>query len=299
VTLGPGGLALAGAATLVAGGINAIAGGGTLISFPTLVALGVPSLPANVTNTVALCPGYLSGAHAQRTELRHRRRALRRTLWPGALGGLAGSALLQVTPESSFRAAVPWLILLSCALLISQDRMRGWLRTREATRQGANGAEEAAAGAGPGAGGGGGGTAAGVSAGSRSAGVASPAPETAVEPDVGWVAMLAVFGAAVYGGFFGAGLGIMMLAILGLLGDDDLKHSNAIKQALSLVINVVAAAFFAVTGHVRWELVPVMAVAALIGGNLGGRLARVVNPVWLRRVVVLFGIGVAVQFWVG
>lgn len=277
MSLGPGSLALAGGATLVAGAVNAIAGGGTLVSFPTLVALGVPALPANVTNTVALCPGYLSGAFAQREELRERRRALRRLLGPGTVGGLAGSALLQVTPQGAFREAVPWLILLSCALLLGQDRMRGWLRRREAARGEATG---------------GGTDAPAVEEGTP------PAPPVAVEPKVGWVAMLAVFAAALYGGFFGAGLGIMMLAILGLLSDDDLKHANAIKQALSLVINVAAAAFFAATGHVRWELVPVMAVAALVGGNIGGRLARVVNPVWLRRVVVLFGVGVAVQFWV-
>jgi uncharacterized membrane protein YfcA len=109
---------------------------------------------------------------------------------------------------------------------------------------------------------------------------------------------LAVFAAAVYGGFFGAGLGIMLLAILGLFSDDRLVRVNAVKQALAFVINICAAVLFAATGHVRWELVPVMAVAALIGGNIGGRLSRVVNPTILRRVVVLFGIAVAVQFWV-
>jgi uncharacterized membrane protein YfcA len=112
------------------------------------------------------------------------------------------------------------------------------------------------------------------------------------------VMLVSVFAAAVYGGFFGAGLGIMLLAILGVFSDDSLIRVNAVKQALALVINVSAAVLFALTGHVRWQLVPVMAVAALIGGTIGGRLSRVVNPTYLRRVVVLFGIAVAVQFWV-
>jgi uncharacterized membrane protein YfcA len=260
-------LAAAGGATLIAGAINAMAGGGTLVSFPTLVAIGVPALPANVTNTVALCPGYLSGTWAQREDLRSQRGRLRVLGAAGALGGLAGSALLEVTPESAFRAAVPWLLVASCLLLLAQDRVRAFVVSK-------------------------------VTPGAREA----DAPEAAIDGDVAaprpsLALTVTVFAGAVYGGFFGAGMGIMLLALLGVFLDETMVRINAVKQALQFLVNISAAAFFAVSGHVRWELVPVMAVAGVIGGTLGGRLSRVVNPTWLRRLVVVFGLAVAIDFW--
>jgi uncharacterized membrane protein YfcA len=263
--------AAAAGATLVAGAINALAGGGTLISFPTLIAIGVPALPANVTNTVALCPGYLSGALAQRRDLAGQRRRLRRLALAAGLGGLTGSALLEVTPESTFRAAVPFLLVLSCVLLASQDRVRAMVRSR---------LEPAATAAVP----------------------APPAPVPPADPpDVGppsgWL-LVVTYAGAIYGGFFGAGLGIMLLAVLGLFLDDTMVRINAVKQVLQLAINTLAAVFFAVSGHVVWELVPVMAAAGVVGGTVGGRLAQVVDPTWLRRLVVVFGLAVAVDFWV-
>jgi uncharacterized protein len=258
LSLTPLDFAAAGGATLVAGAINALAGGGTLVSFPTLVAIGVPALSANVTNTVALCPGYFSGAWAQRDDLRSQRTRLRWLAAAAGLGGLTGSALLEVTPEATFRSAVPWLVLLSCGLLAGQDRVRRWVGKAPAAGVGQAPAQD---------------------------GVPSR-----------WLLLLSFLG-AVYGGFFGAGLGIMMLALLGLFLEDTLVRVNALKQALSLAINVLAAIFFAASGHVRWELVPVMAVAAVIGGTVGGRLVRVVNPLWLRRAVVVFGVAVAIDFF--
>jgi uncharacterized membrane protein YfcA len=266
---------VAGGATAIAGAINALAGGGTLVSFPALVAIGVPSLSANVTNTVALCPGYLSGTLAQREDLQGQKRRVRWLAVAAGLGGLTGSALLEITPESTFRAAVPWLLVLSCVLLASQDRVRGWVRRRSET---------------------------------RTSTAAAPALETAAEtgdasPEGGTlrppaVLIGTVFAGAVYGGFFGAGLGIMLLALLGLFLDDTMVRVNAVKQVLQFAINILAAAFFAVSGHVRWELVPVMGVAGILGGTFGGRLVRVVNPTWLRRAVVVFGLAVAVEFWI-
>jgi uncharacterized membrane protein YfcA len=258
--------AAAGGATLVAGAINALAGGGTLVSFPTLVAIGVPALSANVTNTVALCPGYFSGAWAQREDLRTQRTRLRWLAVVASIGGLTGSALLEVTPESTFRTAVPWLILLSCVLLAGQDRVKAAVGARAVTRTGVDASPTARP--------------------VRPSGRPSP-----------WL-LLATFLGAIYGGFFGAGLGIMLLALLGLFLDDSMVRINALKQALQIAINSLAALFFALSGHVRWELVPVMAVAAVIGGTIGGRLVRVVNPTWLRRAVVVFGLIVAVDFWV-
>lgn len=250
----------AGAAAFAAGAVNALAGGGTLISFPVLVAIGIPALPANITNTVALCPGYFSGTMAQRGDLAPQMARTKRLAVAGLLGGLIGSVLLELTPNQTFRTAVPWLILLSCALLLAQNRIRSWVRARTEAKL-----------------------------------AASVSARAHRDPSIGLG--LAVLFAAIYGGFFGAGLGIMLLGLLGLFTDDSLRHVNALKQSLSLVINVCAAVIFSVTGNVRWELVPIMAVAALLGGHTGGRLSRVVNPTALRWTVVAFGVAVAVKFW--
>ncbi|MHB1088871.1 MAG: sulfite exporter TauE/SafE family protein [Acidimicrobiales bacterium] len=253
-------LSAAGLATFVAGAVNALAGGGTLISFPVLVAIGVPALPANITNTVSLCPGYFSGTLAQRADLAPQVVRTKRLAMVGLVGGAIGSFLLELTPNKEFTIAVPWLILLSCALLLAQERIRTWVRTRTETKR-------------------------------------ESAAHDHVLRDPSWGSVVAVFGAAIYGGFFGAGLGIMLLGLLGLFTDDSLRHVNALKQALSLVINVCAAVIFSVSGNVRWELVPIMAIAALLGGYAGGRLSTVVNATALRWTVIVFGVAVAVKFW--
>jgi uncharacterized protein len=261
---------LAGGAAVLAGAINGIAGGGTLVSFPALIAIGVPALAANVTNTVALLPGYLSGTVTARRDLEGQAPRLKVLLPCAAAGGLAGSLLLEVTPEKAFRAAVPWLVLTACVLLLAQDPVRRWVVARQAAPAGGQ-------------------AALGEGAPAR----AAPGPATA---GAALAAVVAV--ASVYGGFFGAGLGIMLLAVLGVLCADSLVRLNAVKQSLSLSINVVAAACFALTGHVRWQLVPVMAVAALAGGALGSRAAQRIDPGILRRIVVVFGVAVAISFFV-
>lgn len=243
---------IAGGAALVAGAINAVAGGGTLVSFPALVLLGLPAITANATNTVALSPGYFGGALAQRTYLVGQRRRVRVLGMVSAVGGLIGSVLLIAGSEEVFAAIVPYLILAACALLGLQD----WLRTK-------------------------------LRIGERAGSGASP----------GLVA--GTLAAAVYGGYFGAGLGIMLLAILGLLLDERLAALNALKSVLSLVINLVAAVYFAFSGQVVWGLVAIMAVAALVGGHAGGLLASRLHPGRLRLVVIAFGVVVAVQMLVG
>lgn len=253
-------LFVAGAAAFAAGAVNAVAGGGTLISFPVLVAIGIPALPANITNSVALTPGYFSGTMAQRVDLVPQIARTKRLAVAGLIGGLIGSGLLELTPNDAFLAVVPWLILLSCALLLVQDKIRRKVKRQTEAR-------------------------------------AAASFTARVHRDVSTGAFIAVLFAAIYGGFFGAGLGIMLLGLLGLFSDDRLVHLNALKQALALVINVSAAVVFSVTGNVRWELVPIMAMAALVGGHIGGRLARVVNPTALRWTVVGFGVVVAVRFW--
>jgi uncharacterized protein len=244
------GHAAAGAAAVVAGTVNAIAGGGTLISFPVLTAIGVPTVRANATNTVSLCPGYIGGTWAQRDDLRGLGRGLRAQMVAAAIGGLAGSILLITTSEAVFRQIVPFLILTACALLAVQDRMRAWLTSR------------------------------------------SPNP-THPAVEVGAVGL-----AAVYGGYFGAGLGIMLVAVLGLLSDRPFLQLNAVKQLLSFLINTCAAAFLVFSGKVEWSLVLVMAPGALLGGSLGGRLARSLPAAGLRSCVIVFGIAVAIVYLV-
>ena len=254
--LGPLSEAAAGGAALLAGAVNAMAGGGTLISFPALVALGVPAVNSNITNTVSLLPGYLAGSFAQRDDLRPQLAHARLLSAVSAVGGLVGSILLVVLPASAFRASVPYLILLSCGLLAFGDRLRVSPRSGPSDRHGPSAGRQA-------------------------------------------VFILTIFLGAAYGGFFGAGLGIMLLALLALFSLEPLTKLNALKQALSFVINLVAAVFFLFSGKVTWILVPIMAAGSLLGGFLGGRLVKVINPTLLRRVVVLAGIAVAVSFWVG
>jgi len=240
---------LAALAAVVAGAVNAIAGGGTLISFPTLVALGAGRVGANVTNTVALCPGYFGGAVAQRAHLPGQRARLVRLSIAAGLGGLTGSVLLLATGEAAFTKLVPWLILLACALLGGQNYLRKWL---------------------------------GI-------GVRPHAAPSAI-------AIVATYVVSIYGGYFGAGLGIALLAVLGLVIDESLPRLNALKQVLALVINVVAACFFAGSGHVIWSLVAVMAPASLLGGVAGGKLVNTIKPSVLRATVVTYGTVLAVYY---
>ena len=244
-------LILVGVAAVAGGAGNALAGGGTLITFPALLAIGVPAVAANVTNTVALCPGYFGATLAQANDLRTQTGRLRLFAPAGALGGIIGGVLLLMTGERVFSAIVPFLILLASGLLAWQDSLRAWLTKR--TGHG--------------------------------------------ETDARWSA-LPVGVAAVYGGYFGAGLSVIVLAVLGLVLDDSLTRLNALKQAIALSVNVAAAIFFLFSGQVVWSAAGVMAVGALLGGVLGGKLAGRVQPQHLRRIVVVIGVIVAVIYWV-
>ncbi len=242
-------------AAVAGGAVNALAGGGTLITFPALTAVGVSPLAANVTNTVALFPGYLGGTVAQRRDLGGQGRRVAAVVLPAAAGGLCGGLLLLVTGPDLFEAIVPWLILAATALLAVEP----WLRKAAVRRL-----EE------PGAGG---------------------------RRHVTGAAV-AAFAGAVYGGYFGAGLGIVMLALLSLVLADALKRVNALKQVVSLCANGAAAALFVATGDVVWAAAAVMAVGALAGGWLGGRFAGHVRADVLRGVVVAVGLVVATVYFV-
>ena len=245
---------LIGLAAVAAGAINALAGGGTLITFPALTSIGIPAVVANVTNTVALSPGYLGATLAQKTEILDQRRRLWFLLPAAALGGLAGGLLLLNTSEKLFRELVPYLILLASLLLAVQDPLRRRLVAR-AARSGAEPRHE------------------------------------------GWAAV-PVFFAAIYGGYFGAGLSVIILAVLGLTLDDSLTRLNALKQAVAFATNMTAAALFLFSGQVVWPAAAVMAVGALLGGALGGKLAGRIQPATLRRVVVTIGILIAIIYFI-
>ena len=242
-----------GAAALAAGAVNAVAGGGTLISFPVMTALGMPPVAANVTNTVALCPGFIGGMYAQRRDLSGQGRRLWFLLPIAALGGTAGGILLLYSGDRVFRAVVPFLILAASGLLAAQDAVRFWMQRR-----------------------------AGVPASGGPSEIARAAAPVGM--------------AAAYGGYFGAGLGVILLATLGLFLGDSLTRLNALKQALSFGSNLAAALLFVFSGKVVWSVALVMATGALIGGSIGGHFASKVHPVALRRAVVVVGFVVGIAY---
>jgi uncharacterized membrane protein YfcA len=241
-------------AAVAAGAINALAGGGTLITFPVLTAVGVPPIAANVTNTVALCPGYIGGTLAQARDLQGQQRRLWFTLPAAVIGGLFGGFLLLQTGARLFRDLVPFLILLASLLLAIQDPVRAWLTRR-----------------------------------------LSAHPSDARLEKWTW---LPVGLAAIYGGYFGAGLSVIVLAALGITVDDNLTRLNALKQTIAVAVNVAAALLFVFSGPVVWSAAAVMAVGALAGGALGGRLAGRIKPASLRWIVVSIGVVVSIIYFV-
>jgi uncharacterized membrane protein YfcA len=243
-------IALVAAAAFVGGLVNAIAGGGSLITFPTLVALGVPPVIANVTNTVALCPGYFGATVAQRNDLAGQRARLTLLLPLGAIAGAGGALLLLSTGESTFTHVVPFLILLAAILVGLQGRIRAWLERREG--------------------------------GARSEALAA----------------IPVTAAAVYGGYFGAGVGVIILAALGVVLVDTLTRLNALKQTISLTVNVSAAIVFTMRAPVDWTLTAIMAGTALLGGIVGGALARRVPADALRWGIMVIGTAIACVYFV-
>jgi uncharacterized membrane protein YfcA len=243
---------LIGVAAMAAGIVNALAGGGTLITFPMLVAVGVPNIIANITNTVALCPGYLSATFAQANDLKDQTHRLWLVIPTGVVGGIIGGILLLNTGERLFSQLVPYLILLASGLLAVQTPLRNWL-TQFTKRRRSNARFE-------------------------------------------FFLVLPILVAAIYGGYFGAGVSVIVLAVLGLILSDSLTKLNALKQSISFSCNISAAIYFAFSGNVLWPAAAVMAGGALLGGALGGRLASRIAPATLRWTVVTIGVVVAVIY---
>jgi uncharacterized membrane protein YfcA len=235
------------AAGVVAGAVNAIAGGGTLISFPALLAAGLSPITANITSSVGLLAGYASGSMAYRDELRGQPARVRGLAVAAVLGGAAGALLLLATPGDAFEDVVPFLVMLASVLLAVQPQVARRLAARGQL------------------------------------------------PDhPGWEAQVAVGVASVYGSYFGAGLGVILLAVLGLLLADGLQRLNALKGVLSLVVNLAGVLVFIALGGVDWSAAGLLAAGAVVGAFAGVRLARRLPSQVVRTAVVVTGVVVAV-----
>jgi uncharacterized protein len=239
------------AAGMAAGTINAIVGSGSLITFPVLLAFGYAPIVANVSNTIGLVPGSISGAIGYRTELAGQRP---RALILGAvslLGGLTGAVLLIVLPSSAFETIVPLLILGACLLVAIQP----WIGRASRAR--------------------------------RRSDARSP------------LLLAGIFASAVYGGYFGAAQGVILIGLLGIFLSDDLQRLTALKNILQALVNGVAGVLFIFLAPVAWEAVALIAIGSIVGGQLGARVGRRLSPALLRAVIIVVGTFVALRLAIG
>lgn len=243
-------IGLIGIAAFLAGAINSVAGGGTFFSFPALLAVGVPPIDANASNSVALWPASLSGAWAYRRELARYRRYLIPMGAVSLFGGIGGGLLLLSTKDATFSKLIPWLLLFATILFAFSGKISHWLR----------------------------------------------GPDSGV-PGTGAIALAGQAVVSVYGGFFGAGMGILMLASLAMAGHDDVHEINAIKNLLSAVIYSVTVLTFVIAGAISWPHTIVMLVTATLGGYWGATVARKVPALWLRRFIITTGAALTVFYF--
>lgn len=237
-------LAMCGAG-LAAGIINVVVGSGTLITFPTLLALGFPPVTANVSNSLGLVPGSLAGAIGYRKELAHQRARVLKFGAASVLGAVGGAFLLLNLPADAFTVIVPVLIALALILVVLQPKLAKWVAAR---RDGEH------------------------------AGDGGP-----------WL-LLAVFGTGVYGGYFGASQGIIMLGVTGVVLGEDIQKLNALKNATTGMVNLVSGLIFIFIAHVAWEAVVALAVGSVLGGLIGARIGKRLPPTVLRGVIVVVGL---------
>ncbi|HEY1119732.1 MAG TPA: sulfite exporter TauE/SafE family protein, partial [Acidimicrobiales bacterium] len=243
-------------AGVAAGTINTVVGSGTLITFPTLLAFGVPPVTANVSNTIGLVPGSISGAVGYRRELTGQRSRVLRLCVGSLIGGIAGAVLLLVLPDGAFAAIVPVLIVLGLVLVVFQPRISAWVARRH----------DAAGGL----------------------------------PHHGtWWVWPGVSLTGVYGGYFGAAQGVLLMAVLGTGIDESLQRLNAVKNILAAVVNAVAGLIFAVVADVDWWVVLLIGVGSVIGGQLGASVGRRLPPTVLRIVIVCVGVVALGAFLLG
>jgi uncharacterized protein len=246
-------------AGLAAGITNSIAGGGSLISFPILLVVGYPAVAANVTNTVALWPGYLSGVLTYRSELGAQRHRIESLAPFAVVGAIAGTILLLKAPPGVFKAVVPYLVFLAVGLLALQPRIAAFVQRRRVATGTHDALEEHRAGS----------------------------------------LRLVVLLASVYGAYFGGALGVILVAVLGVFLTATAQQINALKNTMSLIINSVALVGFALFGPVAWEAVAVLGPASLVGGAIGGRLAQRLSAKALRRTVIIYGMAAGIRLLIG
>jgi uncharacterized protein len=241
-------------AGVVAGTVNTVVGSGSLLTFPTLLAFGYSPLVANVSNTLGLVPGSVSGALGYRRELTGQASRIRPLGVFSIAGALLGAALLLTLPSSSFQRVVPYLIVLACVLVVLQPRLSARMIRRAAARPDL------------------------------------PGPHAAL--------YATVFLTAIYGGYFGAAQGVILIALLGIFIDDHLQRLNAAKNVLAALVNAVAALLFIIFAHIAYLPAGLLAIGSTIGGQIGARVGRRLAPDLLRLLVVVVGIGVAVKLFV-
>lgn len=240
--------AILAASAFAAGLVNAVAGGGTLITFPALIATGVPPVAANATNTVALFPGQMASSFAYRSHIAEERQRALALAVPSVVGGILGAVLLLELPESTFKVAVPWLIVFACVILALQTQLK---RVVASVRH-------------------------------------------ANHPAALWVAQLLI---SIYGGYFGAGIGILMLAAMGIMLPSSIQHANALKVLFALLINAVAAVIFVAKGAVHVPEAALMAIASIAGGFAGTHLAKRLPPAGMRGFAIMVGLYAAVKMF--
>ena len=229
-----------------AGAINSMAGGGTLVSFPTLIWLGVPSIVANATNTVALWPGSLAGVWGYRREMRGADPRVYMLIVPSLIGGLLGAMLLRRTPTEVFNRLVPVLILFATCLFMAQEPIQRRFNLAPSHHQ--------------------------------------------------TFALFFQFLVGIYGGYFGAGIGILMLAALSIMGHTDIHQMNGLKNLLAAAINAIAALYLISAGLIDWPDAIVLAIGAVIGGVAGAGMARRIGRTAVRRIVIVIGFVMALSF---
>jgi uncharacterized membrane protein YfcA len=240
-------------AGVAAGTINTVVGSGTLITFPTLLAFGIPPVTANVSNTVGLVPGSISGAIGYRRELTGQRSRVLRLSVASLVGGLAGGVLLLVLPDDAFAAIVPVLILLGCVLVVLQPRISAWVARRHEATGG-------------------------------------------VPHHGAWWVWPGVLLTGVYGGYFGAAQGVLLMAVLGTGVDENLQRLNAVKNVLAAIVNGVAGLLFIAVADVDWRVAALIAVGSVVGAQIGATVGRRLPAGVLRVFIVVVGVAALASF---
>ena len=249
-------------AGLAAGTINAVVGSGTLITFPMLLAFNYPPVLANVSNNVGLVPGVFSGVHGYRAELRGQRERATVLGAASVCGGLVGAVLLLVLPASAFKAIVPVLIGVALVMVVVQPWLAKWVAARQRDRQAQRGRLMKS------------------------------------DAEVGPLLWLLVFCTGIYGGYFGAAQGVLLIGLLGIALNDGLQRINAVKNVLAGLVNAVAAIIFIAFSHVAWGAAGLIAVGSVLGGQVGARVGRRLEPWALRLLIICVGTAAMVKLLV-